>query len=276
MSSIKSKTTRVTVKNPLPTERTYFEVNRFNRSVPLNYDETFYKGTFIGVNGSWRPYGKGEFLLDERPIIKGTFNVKGLAHGYGEYVFYRDEKPWKTFKGQFVDGNMAGPGILVDVQGVEEEVIARNNEILCNKTDLYVGQQIELHDISLNVFAETQRCIILYHIKDWRYRVRYHEDVRPRERDVDFAKITHFTVLRHLPKICHLSQLAMPMGELDSSYNYWKDTFGITQRPKLGFAGSRLVNCTFYTMCFLPLMIWMNDFDGDLISPITVVLLSNM
>lgn len=233
------KVKRITTKDPQYIERTYFEVNRFNRSVPLNYDETFYAGHHIGVNGSWRPYGKGEFQLDERPILKGTFNKKGLAQGYGEHVFYRNAVPWKTYKGEFVDGNMSGPGILVDDQGVEEEVIGRNNEILCHKNELQIGQQIELHDYSLHIHAETQRCIIQFHIKDWKYRVRFHEDVRPRDRDIDFAKVKYFTVLKHLPKICHLAQLSMSMG-VESSYDYWYDTFGVNDgRPRMGFAGGR-------------------------------------
>ena len=257
------------MKNPNYTERTYFEVNRFNRSVPLNENETYYQGYSIGVSNSWRPYGKGEFTLDEKPLLKGSFNKKGLVQGYGEFVFYRDEKPWKTFKGQFMDGNMAGAGVLVDVNANEEEVIAKDNEVICTRADLDVGTQLELNDFSLHVHADSQRCIVLKHVKNWVYRVRFHEDVRPLERDVDLAGLKRFRVLRHLPKvrawpawnrptpppgapnplspppsslplqICHLSQMGMPMAAT-SSYDYWKDTFGVTDgRPRLGHAGGR-------------------------------------
>jgi hypothetical protein len=199
--SLLKKEKRFTVKNPNYTERTYFEVNRFNRSVPLNENETYYQGTSIGVSNSWRPYGKGEFTLDEKPLLKGTFNRKGLPQGYGEFVFYRDGKPWKTFKGHFMDGNMAGAGVLVDADGIEEEVIAKDNEVICTRADLDVGTQLELNDFSLHVHAGTQRCIVLRHVKNWVYRVRFHEDQRPVERDVDLAGLKRFRVLRHLPKV---------------------------------------------------------------------------
>ena len=40
-------------------------------------------------------------------------------------------------------------------------------------------------------------------------------------------------------QICHLSQLGLPMV-VDTSYDYWKDTFGVTDgRPRLGYAGGR-------------------------------------
>lgn len=80
---------------------------------------------------------------------------------------------------------------------------------------------------------------IQYHVKNWRYRVRFHNEVTPRDRDIDFSTITEFRVLHHKPLIYDLSRFGYTMDQ-PPVYDYYKDTYGITSRPRLGVAMGRL------------------------------------
>lgn len=61
------------------------------------------------------------------------------------------------------------------------------------------------------------------------FRVRFHEGVTPRERNVNFSKIKSFKILKHLPIIHHFSQSpSLPNVESPGSYDYYKDVYGIT------------------------------------------------
>ena len=177
------------VENPtdVPIAVTYFKLNKYNQRLPLE-NETFFCGNVLSVRNSWRPCGEGEFLLNDKKLIKGTFNKEGFLQGNGEIQFYRNEKEWCNWTGGFQNGGiMNGSGILTDKDGNEIESIMKNNILICTKNDLQIGQQIEFCDIGLQLHSGldySSRAIILNHIKNWKYRVRMHDDVRPRERDV--------------------------------------------------------------------------------------------
>jgi hypothetical protein len=80
---------------------------------------------------------------------------------------------------------------------------------------------------------------IQFHVKSWRYRVRFHNEVTPRDRDIDFSTITEFRVLHHKPLIYDLSRFGYTMDQ-PPVYDYYKDTYGISSRPHLGVAMGRL------------------------------------
>jgi hypothetical protein len=53
---------------------------------------------------------------------------------------------------------------------------------------------------------------IVRHIYDWRYLVRFDNEVYPRQREVDLARIRYFRVLHHMPMIIHLDNYTNRLG----------------------------------------------------------------
>lgn len=55
---------------------------------------------------------------------------------------------------------------------------------------------------------------------------------------IDFSQLKWFKVLHHRPRCYPLTKFGIEMDQ-PLTYNYWKDTFNLPSRPKLGFAGGR-------------------------------------
>ena len=207
----KGKLIKVTPLNTFPIEVVYFDVNKERRRVRLKDDETVYSGYHLGINESWKPFGKGKYHINDQPLLSATFNQNGFGQGYGEYNFYHkkvlneegfydnERELWSVWKGHLENGNISGQGkflyhtndndkkVETGIDNLDDdsnEVLCRNNAVVCTKDDLMIGRQIELSDFSLQVYGETKCVFIIKHIKDWIYRIRYYDDVKPRERNV--------------------------------------------------------------------------------------------
>ena len=134
-----------------------------------------------------------------------------------------------------------GVGFVTDKHGVRREALARDNLIMCYKDELVDGKQVEFDDATMRVVAEsrTPRASIMFHVTGWKYRCHFHDEIRPRERDVVFSSLTRFKVLNHLPQIYHMSRFGV-QTDPPVRYNYYNDVYGTSRgEPKLGIAGGR-------------------------------------
>ncbi|CAE7812618.1 unnamed protein product, partial [Symbiodinium microadriaticum] len=101
------------------------------------------------------------------------------------------------------------------------------------------GMQVEIYDPSMKIGNNASpRVTIQFHNSKWNYRCRFHDEVRPRERNVDFSMLKHFKVLHHLPRVYDLSRFCIRTDHPDQ-YDYYSDTFRTGIRPPLGVAGGR-------------------------------------
>ncbi len=51
--------------------------------------------------------------------------------------------------------------------------------------ELIEGKQIELHDKQMKIGNNAfPRLTIMYHVRDWNYMCRWHDEIIPRERNV--------------------------------------------------------------------------------------------
>lgn len=121
---------------------------------------------------------------------------------------------------------MKGEGYVTE-DGKNQLTIVRNNVIVCyrdgmklsvNKVililvELNSGTRIEFQQPLLTVYGSTQNrkptATILWPIRNWKFRMRFDEEVWPRERDVDLLEIENFKVLRNLPNNYHFSQFGI-------------------------------------------------------------------
>ena len=98
---------------------------------------------------------------------------------------------------------------------------------------------MEIEDPSLRLGSNRRpRVTIMSHRKKWSFKCRFHDEVQPRERYVDFSTLKNFKVLHHLPLVYDQTRFQIPL-EADTRYNYWEDVYGQITRPKLGHAGGR-------------------------------------
>ena len=220
----------------------YYNVNAYGRKVPPP-GGPIYIGDQLKSHGAWIPHGEGEFFLNDQyedPEIhmKGRFN-KGKIEGKG---FLKIDNEW-NWEGEFRYGNIDGKGELVHVDGTtRKKVLAKNNEIVCRHEELLDGKQVEIDDHSLGIHTKESghkvHVTIIRHIKDWRFYVRVHEDVNPKERELDFSIMKRFTVLHHKPQCYDLCRFGIQMDP-DPKYDYFLDNFGPGVMPKLGVAVGR-------------------------------------
>jgi len=219
----------------------YYNVNKYGRNVPPNR-EPIYIGDQIKNHGAWIPNGDGEFFLsdqygDPELHLKGKFK-KGIINGNG-YIKIDDNWSWE---GGFKDGNIHGKGELIHIDGTKKMVLAKNNQITCWHEELLDGKQVEIDDISLGIITKENRHIarvtIIRHVYDWRFYVRFHEDIHPKEREIDFSIMKKFTVLHRLPQCYDLCRFGIQM-DTDPKYEYFQDNYGPGVIPKLGIAVGR-------------------------------------
>ena len=230
--------------------KVYYKLGKYDNeriAIPLN-------PTFCGEhiaderNQAWVPHGPGEFRIDDEPITKGTYK-KGFLHGAGHQVFDDDVK----WEGEFKRGFMEGVGNYTGEKGAKpREAVARNGIIMCFKDELQQGVQVEFDDPTLFVITQNRRpkASIMHHVRGWKYKVHWHDEIKPRERDVVFSSLKKFRVMHELPRIFHTT----PFGHITDPpkrYDYFEDVYGKehTQKhgePWLGIAeGRRTINMRF-------------------------------
>jgi hypothetical protein len=87
-------------------------------------------------------------------------------------------------------------------QFLPREAIAYHGDIVCYKDDLVEGLQIEFCDNILNNYKTSDgifpRVTLIYHIKDWKYFCRFHDESHPRERIVSALSFVAMSFL-YLP-----------------------------------------------------------------------------
>jgi len=192
--------------------------------------------------------------MNHEVFLEGTFKF-GRIHGQG-VLRLEDGRMWE---GEFKNGKIHGVGLVVEqVPGPEgshvltkREAIARNHVVICHKDELVEGVQVELNDptLALGLVGQPMSCnkvyaSVMFHVRGWKYRCRFHEEVKPRERDVEFSSLRTFKVLHHLPKVYHISRFGDEGAPVDAEprYDYWSDVYGPYAKlkgPKLGIAGGR-------------------------------------
>eukprot|EP00602_Paraphysomonas_sp_CaronLab_P001009 CAMPEP_0185033656 /NCGR_PEP_ID=MMETSP1103-20130426/22805_1 /TAXON_ID=36769 /ORGANISM="Paraphysomonas bandaiensis, Strain Caron Lab Isolate" /LENGTH=625 /DNA_ID=CAMNT_0027570011 /DNA_START=16 /DNA_END=1893 /DNA_ORIENTATION=- len=221
----------------------YFDFDRQFRKIEPPGCPMYY-GDNIKVCGTWTPHGHGELRFEDTVVYSGHYDM-GVMHGTGVFVF--DDKT--VWEGEFKRGKMYGVGHITYpvrnedgelVRGSDPvEVLMRNNHVVCHKKDLHDGVQVELHDKTLRIGnSDRPKVTILWHIEKWTYRCRCHDEIHPRERNIDFSSLASFKVMRHLPLIYDLAHFSIPMDH-EIRYDYWADTYRTKGRPALGFAGGR-------------------------------------
>lgn len=221
----------------------YYSVDKFSGALIPLPGEPKYFGDWVGTERilnkppAWTPQGEGEFSINQVVQLQGNWE-KGVLHGNGMAMFEESHMKWE---GEFKMGKIHGVGFLTDLKtGVRKEALARNDIILCFKDELQDGKQIEINDAKLRIVGETPnaRVTILSHVKNWLYRVRYQDQLQPRDCNLDFSSIRRFRILHHLPQIYHLTKFGV-QSEASKRYDYYFDTYGPGNKPRLGVAVGR-------------------------------------
>jgi hypothetical protein len=133
------------------------------------------------------------------------------------------------------------------------EALARDGIIMCFQDELQQGVQVEFDDPTLFVITNSRRprASIMHHVRGWKYRVHWHDEIKPRERDLVFTNIKSFRVLHELPRVYH----STPFGQQTDPpkrYDYYEDVYGKEHtkkhgEPWLGIAeGRRTINMKFH------------------------------
>jgi hypothetical protein len=223
--------------------KTYFRVSDYsNEKLSIAMNPTYYGEHTTDKKGdSWIPHGPGEFLVGDEPLKKGTFS-KGHMHGEGFQVFDDDSK----WEGEFKRGYMDGVGFYTPPPEThpgtaKREALARENMIICYLDELQQGLQIEFDDPTMRVITKSRkpRASIMHHVRNWKFRCHFHDEIKPRERDVVFSSIKMFTILKHLPRIYHTSDFGV-QNDPPKRYDYFKDVYGKSEEDvPLGTAGGR-------------------------------------
>lgn len=220
----------------------YYNINAYGRKVPPP-SGPIYIGDQLKSHGAMIPHGDGEFFLNDKyedPELhmKGRFN-EGKIEGNG-FLKLNDEWNWE---GRFNKGNIDGLGEMVNIiDGTRKKALARNNEIVCWHEELLDGKQVEIDDNTLGIYTKEHghkaHVTIIKHVRNWRFYVRIHEDVKPKERELDFSIMKRFTVLHHKPQCYDLCRFGIGMDP-DPKYDYFVDNYGPGVMPKLGVAIGR-------------------------------------
>ena len=230
----------------------FWRLDHLNERVLLPPHFPGYFGEHIDAGkGSWMPHGQGHFHYKHETILEGTFR-KGLIHGNGK-LRLEDGRVWE---GEFKAGKIHGIGLVTELardgEGIaaKREAIARDHVVICHKDEIVDGVQVELQDptLALGLVGQPLSCnkvlaSVMFHVKGWKYRCRFHDEVHPRERDVEFSSLRSFKVLHHLPKVYHISRFehGAPV-DAEPRYDYWSDVYGPYMKlkgPRLGIAGGR-------------------------------------
>jgi hypothetical protein len=179
----------------------YFVLNQFNQPKSPKGSPT-YSGQYTGSHGYWQPHGEGEFRINDEVVYKGTFDKKGFLQGNGAHEFTREgeggQKKWSRWEGGFQNGMMNGLGTLISTSAtvaaadggkqpasatatsstIAREALARDNVIVCFRDELVEGRQVQFEGTGVAVGLDTERprATIVKHIRNWRFKVRFHDE----------------------------------------------------------------------------------------------------
>ena len=224
------------------------EYNNDKHSIAMN--PTYFGEHSTDHKGdSWVPHGPGQFLVGDEPLKEGTFR-EGHLHGAGAQVFDDDSK----WEGEFKRGYMEGVGFYTPAKEAHpegtparREALARENVIICYLDELLEGQglQVEFDDPTMRVITASRRprASIIRHVRNWKFRVHWHDEIKPRERDVVFSSLKSFKLLKHLPRIYHSSGFGV-QNDPPVTYDYFQDVYGKpeAQVPLATSGGRRTIN----------------------------------
>ena len=206
--------------------KSYFDrgVPHGNASIHYGNDEvwdvTLKGGDIQGVAKINKPSIRSELMDDDQDIELLTYEEaqKKLAEEEKQKILRLHHEPPPTIKNQ-------PPGAKVWIQdgssNTEQDVIVRNNCIICRKTDLVQGRQVQIFDFD----NEGSKVSILKHVRGWRYMCRFETELAPREKGVDFSTLKNFKVLLNAPLIYHTGTFGI-INDAPKLYDYWKDTYG--------------------------------------------------
>lgn len=232
-------------------ERDRLEAERLHKTIDFfNFDNLYrkipppktpkYYGDNIKSCGTWIPHGKGDLYYDERKIYSGDY-VNGLMHGKGTWV----SENGSIWEGEMKMGKMHGLGYYTaspkadGTPSERKEALMRDNKLCCYHSDLEDGLEIEIHDPTVLIGStHNPHVTILNQYKGWIYYCRFHDEERPRQRNIDFSQLLWFKILFHKPRSFPLTRFGIEMDQ-PQTYDYWKDTYVNSTRPYLGYAGSR-------------------------------------
>mmetsp|Transcript_18440 Transcript_18440/g.30715 ORF Transcript_18440/g.30715 Transcript_18440/m.30715 type:complete len:645 (+) Transcript_18440:153-2087(+) len=211
----------------------YIQLDYLMRPSPEEGHPMYYGENIATKHGTWIPHGQGSLHFDDQKFYEGKWE-NGIMHGTA--CFTQDDGT--IWEGTLIKGKIHGVGYLTR-NGKRDEVLAYHNVVHCFRSELYDGKQVEIDDPSLRLGSNTlPRVTIMSHRKKWSFKCRFHDEVQPRERYVDFSTLKNFTILHHLPLVYDQTRFNIPL-EADTRYNYWEDVYGQITRPKLGHAGGR-------------------------------------
>jgi len=71
---------------------------------------------------------------------------------------------------------------------------------------------------------------IMRHIYDWRYLIRFDNEVYPRQREIDLSRIKYFKVLHHMPMVIHLDNYTNRLGGAATLRNNLDDDFSLADK----------------------------------------------
>ena len=219
--------------------KTYFKVSQYsNDKESIAMNPTYYGEHTTDKKGdSWVAHGPGEFLIGDEPLKKGIFD-RGHLHGAGFQVF-DDNSRWD---GEFKRGYMEGVGFYTKEKGGEKrEALARENIIICYRDEIQQGLQVEFDDPTMRVITKNRRpkATVMFHVRNWKYRCHFHDEIKPRERDVVFSSLKMFKILHHLPRIYHTTEFGV-QNDPPVRYDYFQDVYGKGgEELPLGTSGGR-------------------------------------
>jgi hypothetical protein len=180
--------------------KVYFEFNKYDRRIAMEGGPVYF-GDFITKSTAWFPHGKGTFTVFGNEVLNGRFVKGDFVDGI---VRFSDGDTWD---GHVEHHRMHGVGLLITQDGTQQEVIARDNEIVCFKSELTNGLHIQFHEQFNNIYPALNRkpmATVLKHVKEWIYLLKFHDEVWPEDREIDLSRYSSFSIVRDRPHVYSL------------------------------------------------------------------------
>lgn len=180
--------------------KAYFEFNKYDRRIAMEGGPVYF-GDFTTKSTAWFPHGKGTFTVFGSEVLNGRFVKGDFVDGI---VRFSDGDTWN---GHVEHHHMHGVGLLTTQDGTQQEVIARDNEIVCYKSELTNGLHIQFHEQFSNIYPALNRkpvATVLKHVREWVYLLKFHDEVWPEDREIDLSRYSSFSIVRDRPRVYSL------------------------------------------------------------------------
>lgn len=185
--------------------KAYFEFNKYDRRIAMEGNPVYF-GDFTTKSSTtattaWFPHGKGTFTVFGNEVLNGRFVKGDFVEGI---VRFSDGDTWD---GHVEHHRMRGVGLLITQDGTQQEVIARDNEIVCFKSELTNGLHIQFHEQFNNIYPALNRkpvATVLKHVRGWVYLLKFHDEVWPEDREIDLSRYSSFSIVRDRPHVYSL------------------------------------------------------------------------